>query len=63
MGDDNDKSMLVITRIDKRYSQLVPRGQTTAADAPVSVNILKAAATLLDGVPDSDQEILWDEDS
>ncbi len=58
MGDDNDKSMLVITRIDKRYSQLVPRGQTTAADAPVSVNILKAAATLLDGVPDSDQEIL-----
>ena len=60
LGDDHDRAMLVVSRIDRRYGRLVSEGVTSAPDAPVSANILRAAATLLNGVQDSPCAILSD---
>lgn len=58
LAEDGDKSMLVVSRIDKRYRNLVLRGKTSSADSPVSVQMVKAAAVLLDSVRDQPQEFV-----
>ncbi|HWJ66272.1 MAG TPA: hypothetical protein VNT31_06320 [Nocardioides sp.] len=58
LAEEEDKSLLVITRINRRYGELAPDAESSRTDAPVSINLVRAGASMLDAVHEGRQEFV-----
>ncbi|MBD3944783.1 KAP family P-loop NTPase fold protein [Nocardioides ganghwensis] len=58
LAEDDDKSLLVMTRINRRYGGLEIEPKPSSTDAPVSVDLIKAAASMLGTIQENPHEFV-----